>query len=211
MAYVDWMIGGWKISACSCDYGCPCEFNAPPTNRDLCEGMEVMHIDEGHFGDVGLAGVRFGAAFRWPGPVHKGGGIAQGFVDEGATEKQVEALFQILEGKEQEPTTVFNIYGSTIETEYDPVFAKIEFECDPAARSGSFKVPGAAELTMEPIKNPVTGKPHRAVIRLPEGFEFRDAEMASATFKGTAELTMDHADSYCFVSYLKYGPYGVID
>ena len=51
MAYVDWMISGPKIASCSCDYGCPCEFNARPTNP-VCEGMEAQRIDEGWFGPV---------------------------------------------------------------------------------------------------------------------------------------------------------------
>ena len=49
MAYVDWMIKGPKISSCSCNYGCPCEFNALPTH-DVCEGLEALRIDGGFFG-----------------------------------------------------------------------------------------------------------------------------------------------------------------
>ncbi len=39
MSYVDWMIKGPKFTSCSCDYGCPCEFNALPSNG-VCEGLE---------------------------------------------------------------------------------------------------------------------------------------------------------------------------
>ena len=53
MAYVDWKITGKKIGACNCNYGCPCEFNAPPT-YGVCEGLEAMEIEEGYFGDVRL-------------------------------------------------------------------------------------------------------------------------------------------------------------
>ncbi len=51
MAYVDWMIKGPKIVSCNCAYGCPCEFNAPPTHGP-CEGLECMEIAEGYFADV---------------------------------------------------------------------------------------------------------------------------------------------------------------
>ena len=68
MAYVDWMIRGPKIASCSCNYGCPCEFNAPPTNP-VCEGLEAQRIDEGWFGDVRLDGLIIGARYRWPGPL----------------------------------------------------------------------------------------------------------------------------------------------
>ena len=71
-----------------------------------------------------------------------------------------------------------------IAKELEPIFAPIEFACDIAARTGRLVVPGVMELTIEPIRNPVTGVPHRALIRLPEGFEFREAEVGSGTFRG---------------------------
>ncbi len=210
MAYVDWMIRGPKISSCNCDYGCPCEFNALPTN-DVCQGLEAHRIDEGWFGDVRLDGLIVGARFSWPGPVHEGKGRVQGLISAHASEEQREALFQILDGKEQEPTTAYSIYGSTIETEYDPIFADIEFECDLEARTGHFKAPGHMELSLKPIKNPVTGKPHHAQISLPFGFEFRLAEMASATFNSSGEINMEAKDSYGFVTEVAYGPYGLVE
>jgi hypothetical protein len=137
----------------------------------------------------------------------------QGAIDARASEAQREALFKILGGEEQEPSTVFNIYGSTIETELDPVFADIEFECDIEARTGRFHVPGMMELGIEPILNPVTGRPHRAQIRLPEGFEFREAEMGSATFTSADRdvLARDHGKVYGALTYVAYGPHGIID
>ena len=210
MAYVDWKIRGKKMSACNCNYGCPCEFNAPPTN-EICEGLEAMEIEEGYFGETRLDGIKFAALFSWPGPVHEGGGTAQGIIDEAASEAQREALFKILDGEEQELTTAFNIYGSTIVKEFDPVFTTIDFVWDYENRTGSFSIPNVAECRFEPIRNPVTGAPHRAQIVLPEGFEFRTAEMASSTFKGTGDIQFDHADRYGFFTYAAYGPYGVIE
>jgi hypothetical protein len=210
MAYVDWMIRGPKIASCSCNYGCPCEFNAPPTNP-VCEGLEAQRIDEGWFGDVRLDGLIIGARYRWPGPLHEGGGIVQGLISEQADEAQREALFQILEGKEQEPTTVFNIVGSTIEKEFDPIFADFEFECDMEALTGYFRVPGLMEMKLEPIKNPVTGVDYPAQIVLPTGFEFRTAEMASGTFEASGEIELNSSGVYGFLTDVAYGPYGLIE
>lgn len=186
MAYVDWAIKGPKIASCSCDYGCPCEFNGKPT-EGLCEGLECMLIEEGWFGDLRLDGLKVAAVYRWPGPVHEGGGVVRGFFDANANQAQIDALFTILGGKEQEPTTVFNIYGSTIAQELEPIFAPIEFHSDIEKRTGGFRIDGHLELELEPIRNPVTGAPHRARIVLPEGFEFRQAEIASGTFKANGE------------------------
>jgi hypothetical protein len=56
----------------------------------------------------------------------------------------------------------------------------------------------------------VTGLPHRALIRLPEGFEFREAEMASGSFAGEGELAASHSDCYACLFHVAYGPHGVI-
>ena len=210
MAYVDWQIRTVKLSTCSCDYGCPCEFNASPT-RTPCQGFEASEILEGHFGDVRLDGLRFGATFRWPGPLHEGGGTAQGIVDERADDAQRNAIISILSGEEQEPTTMFNIIGSTIAEELDTLFLPIEMEWDLTERTGRIHIPGVAEGTFEPIKNPVTGKPHYAMIRLYSGFEFNEAEMASATAKGTGGIKFDYSNRYGFLMDERYGPQGIIE
>jgi hypothetical protein len=138
--------------------------------------------------------------------------VVQGIIDQRANEAQREALFAILGGKEQEPTTVFNIYGSTIAKELDPVFADLTFDCNVDARTGHFLVPGVLELRVEPIKNPITGAPHRARIVLPEGFEFRSAEAASGTFHATGDdLAMARQNCYGVLFHVAYGPYGIID
>ena len=209
MAYVDWEIRGPKIGVCSCDYGCPCEFNGKPT-QGFCQGGEAQLIESGHFGEIRLDGLIIGATYRWPGPVHEGGGWAQGIIDKRATEAQVDALFKILGGEEQEPTTVFNIYGSTMEGEHDPIFADLQFEADIGARTGRFTVDGKQMLKVEPILNPVTGKPHKARIVLPEGFEFREAEMASADLWSKGELDLSHSGRFAAISFVSYGPYGII-
>jgi hypothetical protein len=211
MTYVDWSIRGPKLGACSCSYGCPCEFNARPTHG-MCEGLEAHRIDEGWFGDTRLDGLVVGARYRWPGAVHEGGGIVQGFIDARASPAQREALLTILGGKEQEPTTVFNIYGSTIARELDPIFAEIDFACDLERRTGHFIVPGVLACRVEPIRNPVTGAEHRARIVLPDGFEFRSGEAASADFTSEGdELGMRRSGCYGILTHVAYGPYGIIE
>ena len=210
MAYIDWKLRGVKLSTCSCDYGCPCEFNAPPT-RTPCQGFEATEVTEGYFGDVRLEGILFAATFRWPGPLHEGGGVAQLIVDPSASESQREALIKILSGEEQDATTIFNIIGSTIEEEKETLFVPIEMKWDWDARSGHINIPGVAEGTFEPIKNPVTGAPNYSMIRLYQGFEFRDAEMASATAKATGEIAFDYANRYAFLIDTAYGPHGIIE
>ncbi len=208
MAYVDWRMTGKHLVYCNCAFGCPCDFNAHPTH-EACMGGEAFEIDEGHFGETRLDGLRWATMFHWPGPVHFGKGSVQGVVDERADEAQREALLKILSGEEQEPTTVFNIYGSTIDKEYDPLFLPIEFAFDMARRTGRVVIPGAFEATTEPIRNPVTGAEHHARVVLPHGFEYTEAELASGSASGTREILFDWTGRHCSLSYVTLTPYGL--
>jgi hypothetical protein len=209
MTYVDWMISTRQIGTCSCDYGCPCEFNAPPT-RLPCEGVMAMEITKGHFGKTKLDGLKVAGVYRWPGPVHEGNGTWWSVIDKRASKEQVDALFTIMSGKEQEPTTGFAIYASTIANEPEPVFADIDFEWDLEERRGRFVVAKVLEAEIEPIRNPITGKPHFIAIHPHDGFEFREAEMASATFSSQGEIAQKHAKRFAAISYVTYGPHGII-
>lgn len=131
-------------------------------------------------------------------------------IDRRANEKQVEAIFTILSGKEQEPTTGFAIYASTIAHEPEPIFAEIEFDFDLARRKGRFFVENILEADVGPITNPVTGEEHHIAIRPHRGFEFREAEMASSNFWSQGELVQKHTGRYAALSFVSYGPKGII-
>lgn len=194
---VSWSMKGKHLKNCNCAYGCPCDFNAPPTYGP-CTGMAGMHIDEGHFGDVKLDGLRWACTYHWPGPLHEGNGTIQAIVDERADEDQRNALLTILSGQEQVEGTFFHIISMIAPNVLQPLFLPIDFEFDLDGRTARVAAPGVFETTSEPICNPVTGEPHRVRVDMPEGFEYRQAEIASATIKGTGEIVFD--DSGCHSS-----------
>lgn len=210
MAPVEWMIRGPKVAGCNCAYACPCEFNAPPTDPNLCEGLEAMEIEEGYRGDTRLDGLRFAAIYRWPGPVHAGGGIVQGVIDARADAAQRAALLAILAGEDQAPSSPFVIYGATIAEEIAPAFVPIDFACNLAAGTGHFSAADLFSCTVEPIRNPVTGAIFRAALNLHDGFEFKGAEVGAATFRGEGALSMHHDRRYGFLTHVAYGPAGLI-
>ncbi len=70
MTHVDWEIHGLYFGNCNCDYSCPCQFEANPTHGD-CRGTGFFRIDKGHFGEVSLDGLKMGASYDWPGPIHE--------------------------------------------------------------------------------------------------------------------------------------------
>ena len=179
-----WRILGDETATCNCAWGCPCQFNALPTHG-RCEAVVGVRIREGHYGSTRLDGVTYASAFWWPGAVHEGNGIARLAIDERATPEQREAIVKITSGKEG--CTLFEIFAAVVTTVLDPIFVPIELESDRDKRVARLKVPGFAEFRAEPIKNPVTGEEHRAIIKLPNGFEYKEAEMGNC-LEGHATL-----------------------
>ena len=210
MAHVDWQIKGSKISACNCNYGCPCQFNAPPSH-DKCEGVDVLEIEEGHFGDISLDGLRVGCLAGWPGAIHEGDGVGQVIIDERADEDQREALYKIFSGEEQEPTTAFSIYASTMHEDYAAIVKPIEMRRDLDERTAAVFIPGVIEVEVQPIRNTVTGEPHHARVVLPGGFEFNEADLASASFAAFGDLKFDYKDRTAIFSRFAYGPQGIVN
>jgi hypothetical protein len=109
--------------------------------------------------------------------VHEGGGIVRHAIDERATPEQRRALLNIVSGNEG--CTFFEIFASVVSTVVDPLFVPIEFENDRERRVSTLEVPGLGHFRTSPILNPVTGEEHRALIRLPNGFEYKEAEMGN--------------------------------
>jgi hypothetical protein len=205
-----WEIQGTELINCNCAYGCPCQFNALPT-QGFCEAMGAISIDKGHFGDVSLDGLKIGVVFQWPGPIHEGKGKCQPIVDAKATPQQREALLKIMSGQETEPfATMFSVFAAMTSTVYDPIFAPIEFDVDVDGRRGKIHVEGVFDVVGEPIKNPVTGMEHRARIDLPHGFEYELAEVGSATSKSRGKIELDLKNSYAQFARLHLNNKGIV-
>ncbi len=86
----DWRLQGDWIKNCNCAFGCPCDFNARPT-QGRCLGLLGMRIERGHFGDVRLDGLSFFVTVDFPGAVHEGNGTIQPIIDERAAPEQRDA------------------------------------------------------------------------------------------------------------------------
>lgn len=192
----NWQIAGEEAAGCNCAWGCPCQFNALPTHG-RCEALAGWQILKGYFGDTHLDGVRFAGIYWWPGPVHEGNGTRQLIVDEQATPEQRQALIALYSGKHG--GTYFEIFAAVCPNVLETVVAPISLETDREARRAHLRIPDIGELQSEPIKNPITGEEHRARIVLPNGFEYKEAEIAnSATLRvhSQAPLAFDHKDTY---------------
>lgn len=206
----DWEIHGMEFGNCNCDYGCPCQFNALPTDG-TCRAVGFFHIDEGHFGGAKLDGLNMSMAVKWPGPVHEGKGAMQPIIDERADDAQRNGLLSIMTGKEtDEMATVFYVYSAMCDTIHGSMYSEIKFNADMEARTADCSAAGITSGRGEPILNPITGAQHRVGIVLPNGFEYTQNEVGRGWSKSSGPVDMELGDSYAHWCQLHMNQHGVI-
>lgn len=205
-----WEFKGRELVNCSCDYGCNCQFDGLP-DKGHCYAVAGIQIDEGHYRETRLDGLRIAAVFKWPGPIHEGEGEALAFLEHRANDEQRDALLRIMTGQDTDPfATMFAVYSSTIETMHPPVFTDIDLDLDIDERRGRMMIEGYVEMTGEPIRNKVSGAETRAQIVLPHGFEYEVADIGSASSRVTGPMTLELSDSYGQFAHIHLNSHGVV-
>jgi hypothetical protein len=210
MAQTEWMIRGPEIVACNCDYSCPCQFNALPTDG-TCRAAFAMQIDEGRHATVKLDGLRWAFVVAWPGAIHQGHGEFLPIVDERATPEQRVAIHRIITGQDTEPgATYFQVFNSMCDTVHPPLFSEIHFEADLDSCEGHFSVPDLVQTKTHAIRNPVTGKIHHPKVSIRAGFEFTEAEFASGTVKAHGAITVETHNKHAHLAMIHMTGKGVV-
>jgi hypothetical protein len=197
-----WSLKGTVLVACNCDYGCPCNFNALPT-QGKCEGGWTWHVEEGRYGDVSLDGLNFTVVVDWPGAIHEGNGTALILVDDRADEAQREAIATLVGGEAGGP---WGVLAWTWPTVHGPRPVPYEVELNGVAtrvRAGD-----ELEVVSEPIRNPVTGAEVHPGAVLPEGIVFKRGDFGSSRrFRVRDGISYEHAGRYTAVAPFEYsGP-----
>ncbi len=208
-----WEIHGLELANCNCNFGCPCQFGVLPS-RGNCEAAVVFDIERGHHGDTDLSGLRAAAIYHWPGAIHEGNGQMQLIIDTDATDAQAAALERIMTGQDtDEMKTFWFVYAKMSPTKYPTLRKPIELTLDMAERTGRIRIEGIANVDVAPIPHIVTGAPHRAKIGMPNGFEFREAEVASGrtTLTGGEVSFAPLVDTHAHFARLNLTHAGVID
>lgn len=208
MAHPNWRLEGEWLKNCNCAYGCPCDFNARPT-QGFCKGFLGMRITSGFYEGTRLDGLCFFAVVHFPGALHEGNGQLQPIIDERATPAQREALFNIMSGQNADEGTLFQICSLIVTKMHDPIFAPIRLEFDEAARTARLVIPGVLDSSVEPIRNPVTGAPHRIQVVMPEGFEHRVGEVASADISSRGAIPFETRATHSTLAHVVQTPQGV--
>ena len=203
-----WSMKGELFGPCNCDWGCPCNFDAPPT-YGYCEGIYVYHVREGRYGDTSLDGLKHAQAGRTPGPVHEGNMTSVLIVDESASPKQRHALETLW--RSGEAGLPFDIWNAVTSTWLDTIVAPIELELagiDSRVRIGGGEL---GEISISRIKNPVTGDAEELYLDKPTGFTSTRSELGMSTVArlDSPGLSFDVSGKYAeYAEYEYSGPPG---
>jgi hypothetical protein len=197
-----WFFDADYLQACNCDYGCPCEFSAPPT-PGYCHGVGVWKIEQGKYGDLSLDGTGLAFAAMWPKAIHEGNGTVCLFVDEKASTAQRDALLEIGSGKAG--GLPFEILATTFSTLLEPQFVPFNVKID--GLQSSARLGDNFRIALEPIKNPVTGNAEQVAVNHGTGFIFKTAECASAREGSVAidKMKFSYPNKAGFVARIHYG------
>ena len=201
-----WEFEADYLTVCNCDWGCPCNFNARPT-QGKCEGWAVWRVKKGQFGDTSLDGVVFAWAGWFPGPIDQGHGVGRLYIDPSASPAQRKAVEAITSGKYGGGQ--FEIFPRLIEKSYPTKIAKIDFSL--SGDKGRVKIGDIAEVKADQAVD-VTGSPFPSEISIPNGIEFKKTRMLNAKkwWMRDEELLAVNTNKYCAVSTVKFSERGCL-
>jgi hypothetical protein len=202
-----WNFEADYFTACNCDWGCPCNFNARPT-EGRCMGWGAWSLTRGAFGDTSLDGTRFALYYKFPGAVENGQGTACVYIDSRASQAQRQALEAIGSGKAG--GGIFELFGvQLVSTWLEPKVAPIEFELRDGV--GRVSIEGFAEADSE-----LLGYPDGSVIRpwvdLPHGIEYKRGLMTNARrwWWRDADLLASYQNKYGAVARVRFTEEGCV-
>lgn len=189
---VKWGIKGDALGSCSCDWGCPCNFDAPPT-KGWCEGGYVFHINEGNLGETPLNGMTIAFYAHSPAALHLGNVTGYLIVDEKATAEQRGAIGRIFGGEVGGP---FAVLASLLVKVIGPDYAPVKWNFDGPRSYARFG--DKAEVSLKMIANPVTGQKSGFTLKMTNGLLTDEAElMTTSVFRvNHPELKYEHSGQY---------------
>jgi len=204
---IAWHFDADYFTACNCDWGCPCNFNARPT-EGRCMGWGVWRINHGAYGATDLSHCLFALYYKFPGPIEQGDGSACLYIDERCNAGQRRALMAIGSGKAG--GGIFELFGAQLVTVWLPSkIAAIEFAINDGVGQVTIGDYGAArsELLSYP-----DGSVIRPQLNLPHGIEYKTGLMTNAkTWHWRDEdFLASYADKYAAVAKVRFTEAGCV-
>ena len=201
-----WSFDADYVTFCNCDWGCPCNFNARPTQGN-CEGAAAWRVRTGRFGGTKLDGVVFATAGFFPGLVEQGNGTLRSYVDRAASGPQRKAVEAIATGSAG--GGIFELFAKLATTIHPMMVTDIDLRIDgPRAR---LRVGDVMEAETELIRYP-DGMAIEPTFSLPHGIEFKTglAVNAKRWWMRDGEMVASHGDKYGVVTRVRFTEKGCV-
>lgn len=202
-----WSFEADYFTTCNCDWGCPCNFNARPTQGD-CHGWGVWRVTKGAFGKTKLDGGKFALYYHFPGLIEQGGATAASYVDSRLPKEQQKAFDTIATG--QAGGGIFELFAKQLTKTWLPTqFVPIEFEEKDG--KGRWRVGDLGEGESDLLSYP-DGSVIRPVAELPHGIEYKRGLMTNAKrwWWRDRELLANHVNRYGAVARVKFTQDGCV-
>jgi hypothetical protein len=206
MPAVKWEFEADYYTWCNCAWGCPCNFNARPTEGH-CHGAGVWSVRRGRFGKTALDGAKFADLYWFPGLVEQGNGRTRLYLDRATSQEQRKALIAIESGKVG--GGVFEVFPKLASKRYPPMVTDIEFTLK--GTQAHVKVGDVMEAESEGLSYP-DGMKIFPEIALPHGIEFKTG-LATNTKKWwirDEDMLASHENVYGVVATVKFTEKGCV-
>ena len=197
---------GALIGACNCDWGCPCNFEAPPT-YGFCDGFYTMVVHEGLFGDVALDGATFVWGGHAPGAIHEGDGTSILIFDRSTTPEQGAAIERLWKGGGV--GSPFDEFASVTTGWFGPHVADVDVTLDGIRSTVTVRGAATFDLALSRVANPVTGKEEEMYVDKPTGFTSKHSELGMSTVGvfSSPDMSFDITGKYAEYAEFSYsGP-----
>jgi hypothetical protein len=136
---------GRLLEVCSCKAICPCWVGQDPDGGQ-CDGTLAWHMDSGQVNGVDVSGRTIAAVVHIPGNVLKGNWRAAMYVDDGATDAQMDALTQVYTGKLGGPVAqLAGLIGEVVSLERAPI------SFDVRSGKGTLRIGAVVDAQVEPF------------------------------------------------------------
>lgn len=144
---MSWNLEGTYFESCSCEVPCPCTTSLDlGADLDYCRALLAFNIASGDVNGVDVGGVGVAMIVDSPKVMSDGGWKVGLFIDEGASDEQVEALTQVYSGALGGPPAALGpLLGEFLGVERAPV------EFSENGRTHSVKIGDGVDIEVEDI------------------------------------------------------------
>jgi hypothetical protein len=139
---------GSLLEACSCNVLCPCWIGEDP-DTGTCDAIVAYHFDEGTIKGIDVSGLGWVGVAKIPGNVLQGNWKVAMFIDDRASDEQMQAMVDAYSGKLGGPLAdLAGLIGEVVDVQRAPISHEL------VAGKGTIKVGDFIDSGMEPYRAP---------------------------------------------------------